>query len=402
MDTIDPSPLIHESRYQLGTKPMPVAPYVSREQFELERERIFKKAWLPVARVEDIPKVGDYLAMDIKILETSIILVRQSDTKIAAFHNICPHRCNKIVKAGCGHARRLRCEFHGWTFNLTGELYSATNLELFDDLDKSKMRLPELSVGTWEGFIFINRDPAPTETLKQSLGELHDGYSGYFDDKKMVWAWGVEQLESNWKILLDASSEAYHAPVLHLNTLRNSLTGKKNPQCLFNRIDLYEYHRTASVYANPDYRPLPTEKIVSQYAATKIYPFSAAVGGLPPGINPDRNENWIFDLVGLFPNVFLMISTSWYSITWLWPVSENQTDIYRRVYMYQPKTPSDVIAQENMMVTNREVFRQDMNTVEGTHQMMRSGVLSQINVCDEEILIRHAYAAMDRFLKKHP
>jgi len=43
----------------LGTGPVPVAPVVSPEYFEREREAIFKKVWLNLGRVEDIPNPGD-------------------------------------------------------------------------------------------------------------------------------------------------------------------------------------------------------------------------------------------------------------------------------------------------------------------------------------------------------
>jgi hypothetical protein len=33
--------------------------------------------------------------------------------------------------------------------------------------------------------------------------------------------------------------------------------------------------------------------------------------------------------------------------------------------------------------------------------MLKSGVLSHIHICDEEILIRHSFKAMERFLAVH-
>ena len=40
---------------KLGTEPVPTEPCISPEYFELERERVFKKVWLYVGRVEEIP-----------------------------------------------------------------------------------------------------------------------------------------------------------------------------------------------------------------------------------------------------------------------------------------------------------------------------------------------------------
>ena len=45
----------HTTQYpELGTGPIAVEPSISPELFEIERERIFKRMWLKVARVEEL------------------------------------------------------------------------------------------------------------------------------------------------------------------------------------------------------------------------------------------------------------------------------------------------------------------------------------------------------------
>ncbi len=79
----------------MGDAPLPVEPYVSRAFFEREREKVFKRAWLQVARDEDIPHPGDYRVVDLEVLGWSVILTRGSDGRLRAFHNICTHRGNR-------------------------------------------------------------------------------------------------------------------------------------------------------------------------------------------------------------------------------------------------------------------------------------------------------------------
>jgi hypothetical protein len=51
----------HSRRYpELVRTTLDVDSYVRPDQFELERAKIFKKSWLNVGRVEQIPKPGDY------------------------------------------------------------------------------------------------------------------------------------------------------------------------------------------------------------------------------------------------------------------------------------------------------------------------------------------------------
>uniref|UniRef100_UPI00245469B0 Rieske 2Fe-2S domain-containing protein n=1 Tax=Nocardia abscessus TaxID=120957 RepID=UPI00245469B0 len=81
----------------LGTGPISFEDSVSPEFFELEREAIFKRAWLNVGRVEQLPKVGSYFTKEIAAARTSVIVVRDRERQVRAFHNICRHRGNKLV-----------------------------------------------------------------------------------------------------------------------------------------------------------------------------------------------------------------------------------------------------------------------------------------------------------------
>jgi len=69
----------------MGYGPLPVAPYVSRAFFEQEREKVFKRAWLEVAREEDVPNPGDYLVVEVEVLGWSLILTRGTDGTLRAF-----------------------------------------------------------------------------------------------------------------------------------------------------------------------------------------------------------------------------------------------------------------------------------------------------------------------------
>ena len=94
---------------ELGTGPVSFRDSTSPEFYELEREAIFKRAWLNVARVEELPRVGSYLTKEIEAARTSVIVVKGKDEQIRAFYNICRHRGNKLVwndfpeRGGQGH-----------------------------------------------------------------------------------------------------------------------------------------------------------------------------------------------------------------------------------------------------------------------------------------------------------
>src|SRR5215813_12045810 len=85
-----------EQHPELGTGPVSFADSISPEFYELEREAIFKRAWLNVGRIEELPKNGSYLTKEIAAARTSVIVTRDVDGQIRAFHNTCRHRGNKL------------------------------------------------------------------------------------------------------------------------------------------------------------------------------------------------------------------------------------------------------------------------------------------------------------------
>ena len=98
---------------ELGTGLIPVEPYISADYFAREKAHIFKKTWLHVGRVEEIPETGDYFVKTLAACDTEIIVVRNKQGRICAMHNVCSHRLNQIAYEKTGHTRKFFCKFHG-------------------------------------------------------------------------------------------------------------------------------------------------------------------------------------------------------------------------------------------------------------------------------------------------
>ena len=139
----------------LGTAPVSYGDSNSPAFFELEREAIFKRSWLNVGRVEELPKAGSYVTREIAAARTSIILVRDREGRIRAFHNICRHRGNKLVwqdfpqEETSGSCRQFTCKYHGWRYGLDGELTFVQQESEFFDLDKADYPLVAVHCEVW-------------------------------------------------------------------------------------------------------------------------------------------------------------------------------------------------------------------------------------------------------------
>src|ERR1700761_7242989 len=135
---------------ELGTGPVSFADSTSKEFYELEREAVFKRAWLNVARVEELPRVGSYVTKEIEVARVSVILVKGRDDHIRAFYNVCRHRGNKLVwndfpgNETRGTCRQFTCKYHGWRYDLDGALKFVQQESEFFDLDMSKYGLASL------------------------------------------------------------------------------------------------------------------------------------------------------------------------------------------------------------------------------------------------------------------
>jgi choline monooxygenase len=96
---------------------LPPACYTSKEWYDLEVARMWRRSWIQIGRLEEVPNPGDYLRVD--IVGEPLIMVRAHDGKVRVLSAICRHR-GCVVKQGRGTAKVLSCPYHGWTTTSRG------------------------------------------------------------------------------------------------------------------------------------------------------------------------------------------------------------------------------------------------------------------------------------------
>ncbi|MGY1815842.1 aromatic ring-hydroxylating oxygenase subunit alpha [Blastococcus sp. SYSU D00820] len=191
---------------------VPVTRYTSRAYHELEKSRLWNRVWQMACREEEIATAGDTYVYD--ICDTSILVVRGRDMVVRAFYNACLHR-GRLLRHESGPAdRELRCPFHGFCWELDGSLKSITCEWDFPHVDRSAMDLPQVRVGTWGGFVFVNMDP-DCEPLEDFLGDLDRHFEKWPLDRRYVQAHVAKVIDCNWKVAQEAFSEALHVVTTH-------------------------------------------------------------------------------------------------------------------------------------------------------------------------------------------
>ncbi len=191
---------------------IPVTRYISRAYHELEKERLWPKVWQMACREEEIPLSGDTYVYE--IVDTSILVVRQTDGTVKAFYNACLHRGRQLRHESGPADKELRCPFHGFCWNLDGTNKSVTCDWDFPQLEGADLSLPEVKVGHWGGFVFINMDP-DCEPLADFLGDLDRHFEKWPLEKRYVQAHVHKIIDANWKVAQEAFSEAFHVITTH-------------------------------------------------------------------------------------------------------------------------------------------------------------------------------------------
>ena len=207
-----PDYLRAESPYLNGFDDIPKSHYLSRDWHELEKERLWSRVWQFACREEHLPHVGSYIVYD--IADQSYLVVRVSDSEIKAYPNACLHR-GRLLKTYDGRCSEFRCPFHGWAWHLDGELKQISAEWDFPQAAERDLSLPEVKVGRWAGFVFINPD-ANCESLDEFLGsEIQQHFARWDFDNRYLAAHVSRTIRCNWKIANEAFTEGYHVNATH-------------------------------------------------------------------------------------------------------------------------------------------------------------------------------------------
>ena len=391
----------------LATGPVSVESYRSPELYEREREQVFGRAWLYIGRIEELPNPDSYFVKDIEVRKASVLVTRDKQGKISAFHNVCSHRGNLLALQPSGSQSRFTCAYHGWTYRNNGELIGVPDQGRFFDLDKKKLGLKSIATDIWEGFIFINFQPEPEVSLKEFLGSYGEVYAGVplvNNHQTMV----IEaKFNANWKLIADAFAEAYHVPKMHPATLAPGFAHPVKNKFARPLAGLtYGLHRSFSAYGDPEYASPPDSHV--ERLACKIDTGSLLGADLSeevlqlrahPGVNPTKLPCWSADVTWIFPNFNIDYSPGGYWTHEFWPTSYNTTRWVLTIRMPIATTVRQRLQQEHYAARWGEVVLEDVTNCERIQKGLESGAINVMQLQDGEMLIRHSLHVLDKWME---
>jgi phenylpropionate dioxygenase-like ring-hydroxylating dioxygenase large terminal subunit len=184
--------------------------YKDPDIYDREIERIFLRAWLYAGHTSEIPNVGDWFLFE--FAEESVIIIRSAEEQVNALLNVCRHRGSRVCVESSGCSRRLTCRYHGWTYDMQGQLRAAAHMG--DDFDKSDNGLHRIHAEVLDGLIFINfaDEPSSFDPVREGLSDALKPYD--LANAKVAHRENYP-IKANWKLSLENYTECYHCAPSH-------------------------------------------------------------------------------------------------------------------------------------------------------------------------------------------
>ena len=205
---------------------LPAKSYTDENFWKKECNTVLSDGWLFIGFVHELKKSGDVIPLF--IADKPILLVKNNNNEVTAFHNVCSHRCLKLVDEKKNVGKIIRCPYHSWSYDLDGKLKSAPHVggtnqhkpKGFNFLDHG---LKKIKIHIWHDWIFINFN-GKAKKFKEYARPLIKKFND-IDLTKLKYAATLDfgKINTNWKFLIENFIEPYHVQFVHKTTTNQPL-----------------------------------------------------------------------------------------------------------------------------------------------------------------------------------
>jgi choline monooxygenase len=218
---------------------IPSAWYFDPDLYAAECRTVFGASWLAAGRADQVAAPGSYLTAE--IAGEPVLVVRDQDGVLRAFYNVCRHRAARVMNEAAGQATRLRCRYHGWTYDLAGRLRGTPEFDGVADFRREDHGLVPMPVDVWGPLVFVHPTaplcpagvggqgsagcPTPNEQVPQPVAEflapLPEKTTGLGLESLRFAQRREYELGCNWKVFVDNYQDGGY----HVNTVHPGLAG---------------------------------------------------------------------------------------------------------------------------------------------------------------------------------
>ena len=185
-----------------------------------EQECIFACMWVYAGHISTLPAPGDYRV--VQLANESVIVVRDRQSKLHAFLNVCRHRGSRLCSETAGSLKgSIQCRYHAWTYGLDGNLLGAPNILNLEEFDRSAYGLHPVALEVWQGMIWLNLSDNPLSLEEQMADPVVHKFGGngpierYAIADLKVAHMITYEVQANWKLIMENTLECYHCGPMH-------------------------------------------------------------------------------------------------------------------------------------------------------------------------------------------
>ena len=205
---------------------LPTDVYVSAERYALEQQKLFRGRAIPVGVSDMLPAPRTRIVVD--DYGPSILLTRDEEGTVHAFHNICTHRAIRLCQSHeTEKGGLMTCPYHAWSFDMKGRLKTLPRPEVFPGLQKEQMGLIELEALEAGGIIWVNIDKDAKADFSIVEGPLAADLDALDMGQQKICKHLRVEVQANWKLIVDSFSENYHVTRLHSGSLGGMFIDRK-------------------------------------------------------------------------------------------------------------------------------------------------------------------------------
>ncbi|MDQ0314388.1 aromatic ring-hydroxylating oxygenase subunit alpha [Amorphus orientalis] len=184
--------------------------YTDPAYFDVDMKMVWYREWLFAGHDCEVPRPGAFFTLQVG--DYPVIVVRDREGQIRAFHNSCRHRGSRVCSAARGTSARLVCPYHQWTYDLDGSLVFAR--QMGPDFDASAYGLKSVACESVGGYVFISLADTPAD-----FGPTRDMIEPYLAphnlaDTKVAHETTIIE-KGNWKLVWENNRECYHCAGNH-------------------------------------------------------------------------------------------------------------------------------------------------------------------------------------------
>ena len=113
---------------------------------------LMRQYWVPALRSDELA-TPDSAPVRVRLLGENLIAFRVTSGRVGLIGNHCPHRGASLFY-GRNEEEGLRCVYHGWKFDVTGQCVDMPNEPAESDF-KARVRATAYPTREWGGAVWV-------------------------------------------------------------------------------------------------------------------------------------------------------------------------------------------------------------------------------------------------------